>query len=89
MIVNIKNAARSAATIVLPTGVPARMEIKRPVTEHITETAAEQIVTERKLLKTLMADKAGKIIKAEINSEPAKFMAKTITTATITAINKL
>ena len=79
----------SAATIVEPTGVPARIEIIMPKKAHKTEIITEQTVTDLKLLKTLMADKAGKIIKAEINSEPAKFMAKTITTATITAINKL
>ena len=89
MIVNIKNTARSAATIVLPTGVPARMEIKSPDTEHTTETIAEQIVTERKLLKTLIAESAGKITRAEIKSEPTRFIARTIITAIIIAITRL
>ena len=89
MIVNIKNAARSAATIVLPTGVPAKIEIKRPVTEHTTETAAEQIVTERKLLKTLIAERAGNITSAEIKREPTRFIARTMITAIMIAITRL
>ena len=89
MIVNIKNAARSAATIVLPTGVPARMEIKRPATEQITEIAAEQIVTDLKLLKILMALRAGKITKAEIKREPTRFIARTIIIAIMIAITRL
>ncbi len=79
----------SAATIVEPTGVPARIEITIPEKAHKTEIITEHIVTDLKLLKTLIEDNAGKIIKAEINNEPTKFMAKTMTTATITAINKL
>lgn len=89
MIVNIKNAARSAATIVLPTGVPARMEIKRPATEQKTETTAEQRVTERKLLNTRIAERAGKITRAEIKSEPTRFIASTMITAIMIAITRL
>ena len=89
MIVNIKNAARSAATIVLPTGVPARMEIKRPATEQTTETTAEQRVTERKLLNKRIAERAGKITRAEIKSEPTRFIASTMITAIIIAITRL
>ena len=55
----------SAATIVLPTGVPARIAIKRPATAQTTEITAEQIVTERKLLKRRIAEMAGKITRAE------------------------
>ena len=89
MIVNIKNAARSAATIVLPTGVPARIEIKRPATEQTTETTAEQRVTERKLLNTRIAERAGKITRAEIKSEPTRFIASTMITAIMIAITRL
>ena len=70
-------------------GVPARIEIKIPITEQITDIIAEQIVTERKLLNICIDDKAGNIIKAEINNEPTRFIANTMTTAIITAINKL
>lgn len=88
-IVQIKNADKSAATIVLPTGVPAIIAISKPETEQITEITAEQIVTERKLLKIRIAERAGKITNAEISSEPTRFIAKTIITAMIIAITKL
>ena len=85
----MRNAVRSAATIVLPTGVPASIEIKRPATEHTTETMAEQIVTERKLLNTRIAERAGKITRAEIKSEPTRFIASTMITAMMIAITRL
>ena len=44
------NAAISHATIVEPTGVPAKIEIINPEREHKTEITAEQIVTDLKLL---------------------------------------
>ena len=75
--------------MVLPTGVPAKIEMRRPDIEQITEMRAEQIVTERKLLKTLIAERAGKITRAEIKSEPTRFMASTIITAIIIAITRL
>ena len=34
---HIIKAIKSTATIVLPTGVPARIDIKSPLTEHITD----------------------------------------------------
>ena len=36
-----------------------------------------------------MADSAGKIIRADMSSEPTRFMANTITTAIVMAISKL
>ena len=72
----------------LPTGVPASTEIKSPVSEQITETDAEQIVTERKLLKTRIAERAGKITRAEIKREPTRFIARTMITAIIIAITR-
>ena len=82
-------AKRSAATIVEPTGVPAGTEIKRPVRAHVTLTMTEQIVTDLKLLKTRMAERAGKITRAEMRREPTKFMARTIITAIMIAITRL
>ena len=79
----------SAATIVLPTGVPARTAIKIPVMAHATEMIAEQMVTERKLLKRRIAEMAGKITSAEMRSEPTRFMASTMITAMMTAITRL
>ena len=84
-----RKAAKSAATIVEPTGVPAKIEIKSPEIEQIDESTAEQIVTERKLLKILIAERAGKMIKAEIKSEPTRFIARTIITAMMIAITRL
>ena len=54
-----------------------------------TEIHAEQIVTERKLLNTRIAESAGKITSAEISSEPTRFMAMTMMTAMITAMIRL
>ena len=75
--------------MVAPTGEPATTEIKSPARVHTMEKQAEQMVTPRKLLNTRMADKAGKITKAEINSEPTRFMASTTITAITTAISRL
>lgn len=75
--------------MVEPTGVDAIIETKIPVSEHITETAAEQITTFLKLLKTLMAERAGNMTNAEMRREPTRFMASTIITAVITAIRRL
>lgn len=87
--IQIKNKTISAATIVEPTGVPARIAINIPKTAQITEIIAEQIVTDLKLLKTRIAEIAGKITKAEINREPTRFIARTIMTAIKMAITRL
>src|SRR5699024_8950584 len=55
------NTPRSTATMVEPTGVPARMEIRMPAAAPATETTAEQMVTALKLLNSRMADSAGKM----------------------------
>ena len=44
----IKNARISTATMVEPTGVPAKMEIKMPSAAQLTDSTAEQTVTDRK-----------------------------------------
>ena len=79
----------STATIVAPTGVPIRIAVNRPITVQTTEKMADTIVTFLKLLKSLIADKAGKTIKAEIRREPTRFIAKTMTTAMTMAIRRL
>ena len=86
---NIRNAPRSAVTIVAPTGVEQRIERIMPVPAHITDITAEHIVTLLKLLKTRIADSAGKIISAEISREPTRFIAITIIIAVIMAIIRL
>ncbi len=57
----IKNARISTATMVEPTGVPARMETRIPSAAQLTDSTAEQTVTDRKFWKRRMADSAGKI----------------------------
>ena len=63
-----KYTAMFAATMVEPTGVPPTMATSMPASAHVTESAAEQRVTPLKLLNRRMADRAGKMISAEINS---------------------
>ena len=75
--------------MVEPTGVPARMAMRIPKAAQTVDSTAEHMVTERKLLKTLMAERAGKITRAEIKRDPTRFIARTITTATVTAISRL
>ena len=79
----------SAKTIVGPTGVPAIIEANIPEAVQVTDKIAEQIVTDLNDLKMRIALNAGKIIKAEIRSEPTRFIARTMMTAVTTAINKL
>ena len=81
IIKNTIKATISTATIVQPTGVAVIIEIAIPVIEHIPDNIAEHIVTNLNVLNILIADKAGKIIRAEISNEPTKVIAKTITTA--------
>ena len=83
------NAATSTATIVDPTGVPARMEMTIPEKAHTTDKAAEQTVTPLKLRNSRMADRAGKITRAEIRRDPTRFIASTMMTAMTTATRRL
>ena len=89
MMMHTMNAAISVTTIVDPTGVPIKMESTIPKTAQTTEITAEQIVTERKLLKMRIAESAGKMTSADTRSEPTRFIARTIITAIITAIRRL
>ena len=79
----------SAKTMVGPTGVPAIMEANIPIAVQVTDKIAEQIVTDLNDLKMRIALNAGKIMSAEINKEPTRFIAKTMMIAVTTAINKL
>lgn len=79
----------SAETIVEPTGVEQSIDRIIPVSAHITDITAEQSITALKLLNTLIADNAGKIISAEISREPTRFIASTIISAVTTAISRL
>ena len=79
----------SAATMVEPTGVPARIATRIPISEQTTEITAAATVTEKKLLKMRMAERAGNTTKADTRSAPTRFIASTITAAIITAIIRL
>ena len=54
--------------MVEPTGVENKIERIIPTAAQITEINAEHRMTPRKLLNTRIADRAGKIINAEISS---------------------
>ena len=84
-----RNAAASIATTVAPTGVPARTDARIPANAQTTESTAEYVVTAQNVWKTRMADSAGKITKAEIKSDPTRFIASTIMTAMMTASIRL
>ena len=77
------------ATIVEPTGVLAKIEVTIPTREQKTDKTTEHTVTDLKLLNKHIADSDGKTISAEIKREPTRFIARTIITATITAIKRL
>ena len=57
------------------------MDVRIPVSAQKTDSTAAQIVTPRKLLNIRIADRAGKIIKAEISRDPTRFIASTMITA--------
>ena len=73
-------------TIVEPTGVPATIETKIPDAAPKTEMTHEKTVTPLKLLNNIIAEIEGKIINADIKSEPTRFIAKTIIIAITEAI---
>lgn len=60
-----------------------------PTPAHRTAITAEQIITPRKLLNSLIAASAGKIIRAEISIEPTRFIARTMISAVTTEISRL
>ena len=56
----IKKATISAATIVEPTGVPARIDKSIPLIAQHTDNTTEHTVTLKNVLKIRIADSAGK-----------------------------
>lgn len=85
----MKKQITSAIIIVAPTGVLNRIEKIIPKKAQTAEIIPEQIVTDLKLLKTRIAESAGKITSAETSKDPTRFIATTITTAIMLAINML
>ena len=69
--------------------MPAKTETRIPIAAQVTDNTAAHIVTLRKFLKIHIAETAGKMTSAEINREPTRFIASTITTAMIIANIKL
>ena len=82
-------ARTSTATIVEPTGVSPSIDMMIPPKEQNTERKAEKIVTLLKFLNNRIEESAGKITSADINSDPTRFIAKTMITAITTAIRRL
>ena len=60
-----------------------------PAAKQHTASTAEQTVTERKLLNTLMAESAGKIMRLDMSSAPIMRMPSTTVTAVSMANSKL
>ena len=79
----------SIATIVEPTGVPARIATRIPTSEQMTEMIAAATVTEKKLLNTRIAESAGNTTNAETSNAPTRFMARTMMTAMMMAMRRL
>ena len=77
------------ATTVGPTGVPKITAAVIPKTAAVTEKMHEATVTDLKLLNNCNDVTEGKIISAEIRSEPTRFIARTIITAVNDAVRKL
>lgn len=75
--------------MVEPTGVSKRIDERMPNIAQKTDITAEKRMTDLKFLKSLMDERAGKMIRAEIKREPTRFMARTITMAIITEIKRL
>jgi hypothetical protein len=55
----------------------------------MTDSAAAVIITPLKLLHTRIAERAGKITRAEISSEPTRFIARAIIIAVKTEMRRL
>ena len=89
MMQKTKNTNIFTVTIVAPTGVPHKSDIKKPVPAQNTAVIAEHIITLLKLLNIRIAVIDGNIISAEINNDPTRLMASTIIIAVITAIIRL
>ena len=65
-----RNSPRFAATTVAPTGVDQAKDTVSPAQKHPADVTAAQRVTPRKLRKSRMAVKAGKITREEISMAP-------------------
>ena len=89
MSIHIPNASISVAAIVGPMGRSKRSADKNPSRAQTADRIQENMTTPRKLFIIRIADRAGKIIRAEMRSEPTSFIAITIITAVTVAIRIL
>lgn len=71
----------STTTIVEPTGVPETIATNKPIIAARTDIIHAKNVTFRKLLKIIIEETAGNIMRADIKSVPTRFIARTITVA--------
>ena len=79
----------STTAMVGPTGVEARIATIIPKTAQAVDMHAESRTVPLKVLERRIAASAGKIISAEVRSEPTRFIASTMSTAVITARGRL
>ena len=75
--------------MVEPTGVEKRIDAIIPRAAQRTDVTAEQTITLLKLLKRRIAERAGKMISADMSSEPTRFIATTMMREVITATSRL
>jgi len=85
----MKNITMFVATTVAPAGVENINETIIPIIKHKTAITAENTHTFLKLLNTLIAVRAGNIIRAEIRSVPIIRIPSTIVIAESTAVTEL
>lgn len=85
MIQATKYNTRFATTIVEPTGVEYRIAHRIPTSEQTTDNIVAATTTPLKFLHNCIAVMDGKIIKADTNSDPTRFMASTMMIAVMIA----
>jgi len=76
-------------TMLAPVGVAKAYEITRPDSRQMTEITAAHITTFLNLLHILMAERAGKTMRADISRVPIILIPSTIVMAVDIAIKKL
>ena len=85
----IRNTARSATTTVGPMAVAKRSEIITPMVAEAKEMTTAQSVTPLNVLKSRIAERAGKIMRADASKAPSIFIASTTVTPTAIALTVL
>ena len=86
---NTINTARFTSTTLAPAGVEYIYEITIPMQKQTTDNIPEDIITLLKLLKSLIDDSAGKIMRLDISIAPIICIPSTIVIAVSIAIIEL